>query len=213
MIARGRLGTEEAGLGPEELFRPVLDPDDSDSGKLDATVELLVRGGRDVRHAVAMLVPEAWEGQRDLRRGVRDFFRYHACLTDPWDGPAGLVFTDGRRVGAALDRNGLRPLRWQVCDDGLVVCASEVGAVPGRRPRQRAPRPPRSGRHALRRPRRSGTVPQRRRPRCKTLARARRGAVRGSGHATACARSRSARRSSCTPGDRGARRASRSRSG
>jgi glutamate synthase domain-containing protein 2/glutamate synthase domain-containing protein 1/glutamate synthase domain-containing protein 3 len=130
MIARGRLGTEEAGLGPEELFRPVLDPEDSDSGKLDSAVELLVRGGRDVRHAVAMLVPEAWEGQRDLPRGVRGFFRYHACLTDPWDGPAGLVFTDGRRVGAALDRNGLRPLRWQVCDDGLVVCASEVGAVP-----------------------------------------------------------------------------------
>src|SRR5262249_44286929 len=67
---------------------------------------------------------------RDLPRGVRGFFRYHACLTDPWDGPAGLVFSDGRRVGAALDRNGLRPLRWQVCDDGLVVCASEVGAVP-----------------------------------------------------------------------------------
>ncbi|HMG26196.1 MAG TPA: glutamate synthase-related protein [Acidimicrobiia bacterium] len=130
MIARGRLGTEEAGLGPEELFRPVLDPEDSDSGKLDSAVELLVRGGRDMRHAVAMLVPEAWEGQRDLPRGVRGFFRYHACLTDPWDGPAGLVFSDGRRVGAALDRNGLRPLRWQVCDDGLVVCASEVGAVP-----------------------------------------------------------------------------------
>jgi glutamate synthase domain-containing protein 2/glutamate synthase domain-containing protein 1/glutamate synthase domain-containing protein 3 len=132
MIARGRLGTEEVGLGPEELFRPVLDPEDSDSGKLDAAVELLVRGGRDIRHAVAMLVPEAWEGQRDLPRGVRGFFRYHACLTDPWDGPAGLIFSDGRRVGAALDRNGLRPLRWQMCDDGLVVCASEVGAVPVR---------------------------------------------------------------------------------
>jgi glutamate synthase (ferredoxin) len=130
MIARGRLGTEEAGLGSEELFRPVLDPEDSDSGKLDSAVELLVRGGRDIRHAVAMLVPEAWEGQRDLPRGVRGFFRYHACLTDPWDGPAGLIFSDGRRVGAALDRNGLRPLRWQVCEDGLVTCASEVGAVP-----------------------------------------------------------------------------------
>ncbi len=130
MAARGVLGTQAAGLGSEELFRPVLDPDTSDSGKLDATVELLLRGGRDVRHAVAMLVPEAWEGQRDLAPGVRDFFRYHACITDPWDGPAGLIFTDGRRVGACLDRNGLRPLRWQICDDGLVVCASEVGAVP-----------------------------------------------------------------------------------
>ncbi len=89
-----------------------------------------MRGGRDVRHAVAMLVPEAWEGRDDLPPGVEDFYRYHACLTEPWDGPAGLVFTDGRTVGAALDRNGLRPLRWQITGDGLVVCASEAGAVP-----------------------------------------------------------------------------------
>ena len=130
MAARGRLGTEAAGLGPEALFRPILNPDDSDSGKLDTAVELLLRGGRDIRHALAMLVPEAWEGQRDLPSEVRDFFRYHACLAEPWDGPAGLIFTDGRRVGAALDRNGLRPLRYQVCEDGFVVCASEVGAVP-----------------------------------------------------------------------------------
>jgi len=130
MAARGRLGTEDAGLGPEELFSPLLDPEDSDSGKLDSAVELLVRGGRDVRHTLAMLVPEAWEGSRELPADVRDFFRYHACLAEPWDGPAGLVFTDGRVAGAALDRNGLRPLRFQVCDDGFVVCASEVGAVP-----------------------------------------------------------------------------------
>jgi glutamate synthase domain-containing protein 2/glutamate synthase domain-containing protein 1/glutamate synthase domain-containing protein 3 len=130
MVARGVLGTEAVGLGPEEQFRPLFDPHDSDSGKLDAAIELLLRGGRDVRHSIAMTVPEAWEGQRDLAPGVRDFFRYHACLSDPWDGPAGLVFTDGRRVGAALDRNGLRPMRWQACEDGLVVCASETGAVP-----------------------------------------------------------------------------------
>jgi glutamate synthase (ferredoxin) len=130
MAARGRLGTDEAGLGTEELFSPLLDPEDSDSGKLDSAVQLLVQGGRDIRHAVAMLVPEAWEGSRDRPAEVRDFFRYHACLSEPWDGPAGLIFTDGRRVGAALDRNGLRPLRFQVCDDGFVVCASEVGAVP-----------------------------------------------------------------------------------
>ncbi len=83
-----------------------------------------------MRHAVAMLVPEAWEGNPDLTPAVRDFYRYHACLTEPWDGPAGLVFTDGRRVGAALDRNGLRPLRWSAAADGTVVCASEAGAVP-----------------------------------------------------------------------------------
>jgi glutamate synthase domain-containing protein 2/glutamate synthase domain-containing protein 1/glutamate synthase domain-containing protein 3 len=129
MLARGVLGTEAVGLGPEELFRPVLDPHDSDSGKLDAALELVLRGGRDVRHAVAMLVPEAWEGVRDLDPDVRDFYRYHAAITDPWDGPAGLIFTDGRRVGAALDRNGLRPMRWQRSEDGLVVCCSEAGVV------------------------------------------------------------------------------------
>src|SRR5204863_4103145 len=73
MIARGRLGTEEVGLGPEELLRPVLDPEDSDSGKLDSAVELLVRGGRDIRHAVAMLVLDAWAGRRALPRGGRGF--------------------------------------------------------------------------------------------------------------------------------------------
>ena len=130
MQARGTLGTVAAGLGDEALFHPLLDPTTSDSGMLDNAFELLVRGGRDVRHAMAMLVPEAWEGHRDQSPSVRDFFRYHACLSEPWDGPAGLIFTDGVRVGATLDRNGLRPLRWQVCADGLVVCSSEVGAVP-----------------------------------------------------------------------------------
>ncbi len=132
MTARGQLGTESAALGAEELFRPLFDAHDSDSGKLDATLQLLLRGGRDIRHAVSMLIPEAWEGSRDLYPDVRDYFRYHACLTEPWDGPAGVIFTDGTRVGAALDRNGLRPLRWQRCEDGLVVCASEAGAVPVR---------------------------------------------------------------------------------
>jgi glutamate synthase (ferredoxin) len=129
MEARSVLGTEAAGLGPEELFHPVVDVNEPDSGRLDAAVELLVRGGRDIRHAVAMLVPEAWEGARDLDPEVRGFFRYHACLMEPWDGPAGLVFTDGLGVGAALDRNGLRPLRYAICEDGLVVCCSEAGAV------------------------------------------------------------------------------------
>ena len=123
----GNLGSGD--LAPEELLRPVLDPDGSDSAMLDNAVELLVRGGRDLRHALAMLVPAAVEHDQRASSALRDFYRYHACLTEPWDGPAGLVFTDGRLVGAALDRNGLRPLRFEVCDDGLVVCASEVGAV------------------------------------------------------------------------------------
>jgi glutamate synthase (ferredoxin) len=137
---RAWMRAREGGLGadalagpdggdPEELLRPVLDPEGSDSAMLDNAVELLVRGGRDVRHALAMLVPAAVEHDPDAACELRDFYRYHACLTEPWDGPAGLVFTDGRVVGATLDRNGLRPLRYEVCEDGLVVCASEAGAI------------------------------------------------------------------------------------
>jgi glutamate synthase (ferredoxin) len=129
MRARAVLGTEAVGLGSEDLFHPVIDDFDSDSGNLDCVVDLLVRGGRDIRHAIAMLVPEAWEGARDLDPEVRGFYRYHATLMEPWDGPAGLVFTDGLGVGAALDRNGLRPMRYAICEDGLVACCSEAGAI------------------------------------------------------------------------------------
>ena len=123
----------QADLGADwidaELVKPVIASDGSDSAKLDSALALLLRGGRDVRHAMAMLVPEAWEGARDIDPAVRDFYRYHACLVEPWDGPAGLVFTDGTRVGATLDRNGLRPLRYLVSEDGWVVASSEVGNV------------------------------------------------------------------------------------
>ncbi len=122
----GRLGAKQ--WTDEDLMVPVIDERGSDSAMLDNALELLIRGGRDVRQSLAMLVPEAWEGF-DVDPAVRDFYRYHACLMEPWDGPAGLVFTDGTRVGAALDRNGLRPLRYAVCEDGLIACASEAGAV------------------------------------------------------------------------------------
>ena len=122
----GGLGSSH--LAPEALLSPVIDEDGSDSAMLDNALELLVRGGRDVRHALAMLVPEAWEGF-DVDPAVRDFYRYQSCLMEPWDGPAGLIFSDGIRVGATLDRNGLRPLRFAICEDGLVACASEAGAV------------------------------------------------------------------------------------
>jgi len=129
MRARTILGTETAGLGPEGLFRPVLDPEDSDSGQLDSVVELLTWAGREVRHSVAMTIPEAWEGERDLDPAVRGFYRYHASLMEPWDGPAGVIFTDGLTIGASLDRNGLRPLRYAICEDGMVSCCSEAGAI------------------------------------------------------------------------------------
>jgi glutamate synthase (ferredoxin) len=132
----GRLG--KWSLLEEEVLRPVIDEAGSDSAMLDNVIELLTREGqypdeaRDIRHVISMLIPAAWEGDPRLTDEVRDYYRWHASLMEPWDGPAGLIFTDGVRVGAALDRNGLRPLRYSVCSDGLVVCSSEVGAVDAR---------------------------------------------------------------------------------
>ncbi|MGH2807337.1 MAG: glutamate synthase central domain-containing protein, partial [Actinomycetota bacterium] len=123
----GHLGSED--LAPEDLLAPAIDRRGSDSQILDEALELIVRGGRDLRHAAAMLVPSAWERVLDTDPEVADFFHYHSCLIEPWDGPSGLVFSDGVRVAAALDRNGLRPLRVAICDDGLVAVASEAGAV------------------------------------------------------------------------------------
>ena len=116
------------GLDPE--LAPALDRTGSDSALLDNALELLVRGGRDVREALSLLVPPAWQNDPRLPDEERAMHRYHAMLAEPWDGPAGLVFSDGVVCGAALDRNGLRPLRIAVCDDGLVAVSSEAGAVP-----------------------------------------------------------------------------------
>ncbi|MGH2637555.1 MAG: glutamate synthase central domain-containing protein, partial [Actinomycetota bacterium] len=135
-----RMRTREGAFGAgatelEELLRPAIDERGSDSSMLDETIELLVShaapdtGPRDVRHAIAMAVPRAWERDPATSDEARAFFRWHEARMEPWDGPAALVFTDGRTVGAALDRNGLRPLRYAATDDGLVVCASETGVV------------------------------------------------------------------------------------
>jgi len=116
--------------GPSPSIVPVIDEQGSDSGMLDNALELLVVAGRDIRHAMAMLVPEAWEKTPDLDPDLRAFYRYHACMSEPWDGPAALTFSDGRIVGTALDRNGLRPTRYRITDDGLVISGSEAGVVP-----------------------------------------------------------------------------------
>jgi glutamate synthase (ferredoxin) len=107
----------------------LLNKHGSDSSKLDNVLELLVLAGRDVRHSLTMLVPEAWEQVPDMDASWRAFYQYHATLMEPWDGPAALVFCDGDTAGLALDRNGLRPARFLLTDDGLLVCGSEVGAV------------------------------------------------------------------------------------
>ena len=112
-----------------EDLKPVVEESGSDSAILDNVLELLVQSGRDPLHAMMMLVPEAYENVADVEPEVRAFFEYHASLTEPWDGPAALVYSDGRYAAASLDRNGLRPLRYWRLADGLVVLGSETGIV------------------------------------------------------------------------------------
>jgi glutamate synthase (NADPH) large chain len=110
-------------------IRPLLRDDISDSASLDGLLELLVLGGRSPAHAISMLIPEAHRGRPELPPEVRDFYAYHSSLVEPWDGPAAVAFSDGRVIGATLDRNGLRPGRWVVTKDGWVVLASETGVL------------------------------------------------------------------------------------
>ncbi len=116
----------------EELKKllPVTDPSHSDSANLDSLVEMLVLSGRSVPHVMMMLVPEAWEDNRLMGTERKAFYKYHASLMEPWDGPAALVFTDGKIVGATLDRNGLRPGRYCITRDKRLIIASEAGALP-----------------------------------------------------------------------------------
>jgi glutamate synthase (ferredoxin) len=108
---------------------PIIDETLSDSGKFDNALELLVRTGRSLPHAVMMMIPEAWQKHEGMSDTKRAFYEYHACMMEPWDGPASIAFTDGRVIGAVLDRNGLRPSRYVVTKDGFVVMASEVGVL------------------------------------------------------------------------------------
>lgn len=118
-------------FGDRDLARtfPVCTPDASDSASFDEVLELLHLGGRSLPHSVLMMVPEAWENHASMDPARRAFYQYHSTLMEPWDGPACVTFTDGTLVGAVLDRNGLRPGRYWVTDDGLVVLSSEVGVL------------------------------------------------------------------------------------
>lgn len=131
---RNWMRAREARLSSELLkdldqLKPIVTPGGSDSASFDEVLELLVQSGRSLPHAMMMMIPEAWEKQTDMDPQLRDFYEYHSMLIEPWDGPAAVIFTDGDLVGATLDRNGLRPGRYIVTEDGLVVLASEIGVV------------------------------------------------------------------------------------
>jgi glutamate synthase domain-containing protein 2/glutamate synthase domain-containing protein 1/glutamate synthase domain-containing protein 3 len=115
--------------GQIDKLYPVITPHGSDSGSLDNAVEFLYQSGRSLPHVMAMLIPEAWSGNPDMDEEKRAFYEYHASLMEPWDGPAAIAFTDGKVIGATLDRNGLRPGRYIVTKDDLVVLASEAGVL------------------------------------------------------------------------------------
>jgi glutamate synthase domain-containing protein 2/glutamate synthase domain-containing protein 1/glutamate synthase domain-containing protein 3 len=123
-----QLASELFGADLEKVL-PVVRPGGSDSATFDNVLELLVLAGRSLPHAVMMMVPEAWEERDDLPEHLRAFYAFHSCVMEPWDGPAAISFTDGRVIGATLDRNGLRPGRWMETRDGWVVLASESGVL------------------------------------------------------------------------------------
>src|SRR5215469_11733598 len=125
---QGVLHSPHYGEEIDELF-PVITPGGSDSASLDNAVEFLYQSGRSLPHVMAMLIPEAWAGNPDMDEDKRAFYEYHASLMEPWSGPAAIAFTDGRVIGATLDRNGLRPGRYIVTKDDLVVLASETGVL------------------------------------------------------------------------------------
>jgi glutamate synthase (NADPH/NADH) large chain len=109
---------------------PISYEGQSDTACFDNALEFLVRGGYSLTHAMMMLIPEAWSGNPLMDESRRAFYEYHAAMMEPWDGPAAVAFTDGRQIGATLDRNGLRPARYFVTKDDLVVMASEMGVLP-----------------------------------------------------------------------------------
>ena len=129
MNARQSVLASDLHNGQIDKLYPVITPDGSDSGSLDNAVEFLYQSGRSLPHVMAMLIPEAWSGNPDMDEEKRAFYEYHASLMEPWDGPAAIAFTDGKVIGATLDRNGLRPGRYIVTKDDLVVLASEAGVL------------------------------------------------------------------------------------
>ncbi|MBX7209791.1 MAG: glutamate synthase large subunit [Verrucomicrobiaceae bacterium] len=116
--------------GDIEKIKPIVNTNGSDSAMFDNVFELLVLGGRSLPHAMMMMIPEPWSGHESMSEEKKAFYEYHSCLMEPWDGPASVAFTDGQMIGATLDRNGLRPSRYYVTKDDLVIMASEAGVLP-----------------------------------------------------------------------------------
>src|SRR5690606_21978306 len=110
-------------------LKPMIQPGLSDSANFDNALQLIALGGRNPLHACMLMMPPAWEKAATLSPEAKAFFRYHACMMEPWDGPAAVLFTDGRVIGAALVGNGLRPARYKIYDDGYVIPGSEAGLV------------------------------------------------------------------------------------
>ena len=129
MHARQALFASELFGEDMEKILPIINPNGSDSAMFDNTLELLVLAGRPLAHAMMMMIPEPWSHHETMSDERKAFYQYHACLMEPWDGPAAIAFTDGKQIGALLDRNGLRPSRYYVTTDDLVVMASEAGVL------------------------------------------------------------------------------------
>jgi glutamate synthase (NADPH) large chain len=128
MRAREAMLESDVLPGIDRAF-PICTPGSSDTARFDEVLELLHLGGYPIHHAMLMMIPEAWENHETMSQQQRDFYRFHAAMMEPWDGPASVAFTDGEVIGAVLDRNGLRPSRYWVTDDDIVVMASEVGVI------------------------------------------------------------------------------------
>src|SRR5919206_1482805 len=126
---QGAISSPILGRDLEKVW-PLIYPGQSDSASFDNALELLVMSGYSVAHAMMMMIPEAWENHQHMDKSRRAFYEYHAAMMEPWDGPASIAFTDGRQIGATLDRNGLRPSRYIVTEDDLVIMGSECGCLP-----------------------------------------------------------------------------------
>ena len=131
-LMRARQGKAKSSLFGNKIKKlfPIAEADCSDSGSFDNVLELLIMSGRSLPEAAMMMIPEAWQNDKEMSKKKKDFYEYSSSLMEPWDGPASIVFTDGTKVGAVLDRNGLRPSRYYVTNDDKVIMASEVGVLP-----------------------------------------------------------------------------------